>query len=685
MTDLSSFTALAQTSAAGGDIAALLDRLHRQVRDETGCRFSLLFRFDARTGNLHPCSASGLRTLPRDVWTASVPAMRLVEQAFTSGLPVLADRVSGGLAQLWQAEMAAALLVPLFRAGEPVGLLALGLPGSGVVASATLEKAASIAGGFATALEVAQLRHQAELQREIRALLDGFSRVASSALSLITGLESCCRDAARMFGAERAAVWLHDRRARDLVLAAASDPPVAGRITRVPASGADEPIAVALRSERAAIDCDIRGCGERSEPCRLVVRVPLKGRRRALGVLVLDGVGLDRGTDLDVLEDADELGRQLSAAIENVQLLEEVIRSRREFASTLKSVPDLVAVCDARMRIVQVNEAFGERIGVGRERAIGAPIGEFLGLEARNWISTLDLWGKSASTQTFTREFEDPVFEGRHKLTVTTLIGTDGEPLGLVLVDRDLTTESKLEAERSALRDRLTEAEKMAILGQFVAGIAHELNNPLQSVIGHLELLASDKQAPAAIRRRLKVASREADRAAGVVRDLLVLAGRRETKGRRADVNAVVAAAIRAARRGSRRRRCGSVVTDLDPSLPRVEGDSLRLRQAFSNLLVNAIDAAGPEGTVRVRTRYWAARGLAVIEVHDSGPGIPAEALDRLFEPFFTTKEAGKGTGLGLTITKGVVQDHGGKILAANHQSGGAVFTVELPVGSPAS
>ena len=122
-----------------------------------------------------------------------------------------------------------------------------------------------------------------------------------------------------------------------------------------------------------------------------------------------------------------------------------------------------------------------------------------------------------------------------------------------------------------------------------------------------------------------------------------------------------------------------------DDKLPRVQGDPLLLHQAFLNIVMNAeqaVVATGKRGRIEITTSVTRASDRVIATVHDTGTGIPAEALPRIFEPFYTTKEVGKGTGLGLAIAYGIVQEHGGQIVAANHPDGGALFTVELPVGS---
>lgn len=253
--------------------------------------------------------------------------------------------------------------------------------------------------------------------------------------------------------------------------------------------------------------------------------------------------------------------------------------------------------------------------------------------------------------------------------------------MGSVVVARDITRQARLEAEQAELRHRLSQSEKLAALGQFVAGIAHELNNPLQGVLGHLELLRATGAFPKRLRRDVQLIFREADRAAKIVRNLLVFAGSRKLARRRFSVNAVLSRVI-ALRAGACKAAGIEVVRRYDEALPRLHGDPLLLQQAFLNIVMNAEQAvaAAGGGCIEVSTSRVPARHAAVVQVRDTGPGIPPDVLPRIFEPFYTTKDVGKGTGLGLAITYGIVQEHGGQIVAANHPDGGALFTVELPL-----
>jgi PAS domain S-box-containing protein len=408
--------------------------------------------------------------------------------------------------------------------------------------------------------------------------------------------------------------------------------------------------------------------------------LPRRGSRRALGLLTIAGLHPTPAEDVDLLDRLEEVARQVSAAIENVLLLEDVLRSRRELESTFNSMADLVVVVDTALTIAHANRAFASRTGRRAADVAGRPIADFFGPDVVVWLQQLRETGEPAGTS---REIQDPQLGGVFLMTLSRLTGREDEPIGTVLVARDVTQQAQLEAERTELRDRLAQTEKLAALGQFVAGIAHELNNPLQGVLGHIELLLQQHgSVPSGFKRDLRLVLREADRAAKIVHDLLVFAGSRRITRRRLNVNHVVTRVL--GLRAAALAGAGiEVVTDLAAKPPRVSGDALLLQQALINIVVNAEQAlAGVTGVRRIEVRTRAVGRKAVeIRISDNGAGLAPDVLPRLFEPFFTTKEVGQGTGLGLAIAYGIVQEHDGRLSATNGPGGGAVFTIEMPAG----
>src|SRR5207247_2362067 len=184
------------------------------------------------------------------------------------------------------------------------------------------------ADAFMTARELFHLRPAAELHGDIRELLDEFTASLSATLNLAAGLDIFCHGTNRLFGADRTSVWIHDRRARHLTLRASSDPEHLARGLRVSTEDPLSPAAAAMRGARAQI-----GAAD-DETVTATLTIPLRGTRRALGTIVCDGVRVEPGSELGFLSRADELGRQLSSAVENMQLLDDVIRSRRELENT---------------------------------------------------------------------------------------------------------------------------------------------------------------------------------------------------------------------------------------------------------------------------------------------------------------------------------------------------------------
>src|SRR5207248_3748431 len=238
-----------------------------------------------------------------------------------------------------------------------------------------------------------------------------------------------------------------------------------------------------------------------------------------------------------------------------------------------------------------------------------------------------------------TREIFDPVLKGGFLVTITDLLNQERERVGSVIVARDLTPQTKLEAEREQLRKRLTQSEKLAALGQFVAGIAHELNNPLQGVLGHLELLRVTGAFPKLLRKEIQTIYREADRAAKIVRNLLVFAGSRRLARRAVSLPPILQKVI-ALRSAACRAVDIEVVRHYDQKMPRVQSDPLLLHQVFLNIMMNAeqaVSSTGRPGRIEITSKGTADR--VITTVRDTGHGIPEEALSRIFEPFYTTKE----------------------------------------------
>ena len=246
---------------------------------------------------------------------------------------------------------------------------------------------------------------------------------------------------------------------------------------------------------------------------------------------------------------------------------------------------------------------------------------------------------------------------------------------------RDVSERKKLDDQSRDLYQQLLQAEKLAALGQTISGVAHELNNPLATILSWAERLA-DRDVDPATRRGVDVILAEADRAARIVRNLLTFARKRQSTRTMIDLNQVVTDTL-ALRAYEHKLTNIDVVAALPSGLPQVFADPHQIRQVLLNLVINAEQAmlsASGRGSLVVRTWHNGDEDSVALEVSDDGPGVPVEVRTKIFDPFFTTKDVGQGTGLGLTVAYAIVQEHGGRIRVDSRPGRGASFVVELPV-----
>jgi signal transduction histidine kinase len=258
-------------------------------------------------------------------------------------------------------------------------------------------------------------------------------------------------------------------------------------------------------------------------------------------------------------------------------------------------------------------------------------------------------------------------------MSFSPLTSTVGEPDGLVCVAQDLT-------ERKALESRLRQADKLAAIGRMVAGVAHEINNPLAVILGFAEGM-EDGIGPGD-RLHLPVTSiaREALRCQELVQDLLTFSRTAPPATEPIDLNALVRSTGLLAEPRARAQGV-ELVFDLDDEVGLVSGNRTQLVQVLVNLTTNSMDAMAMGGTLRFRSFH--ADGAVCLDVEDTGVGIPDEIRSRVLEPFFTTKEVGKGTGLGLSLVYEILQNHGGSIQICGDAGRGTTMSVSLPRNMP--
>ncbi len=255
----------------------------------------------------------------------------------------------------------------------------------------------------------------------------------------------------------------------------------------------------------------------------------------------------------------------------------------------------------------------------------------------------------------------------------------------IVSSTRDLTEQLKIEGELARQREIVHQSEKLSALGELLAGVAHELNNPLSVMVGQA-LLLSETAKEAGVKARAEKIGSAADRCARIVKTFLAMARQQPARTENTNINEVLESALEVVGYGLRS-------SDIDVSLalmrdlPAIWGDPDQLSQVFSNLLINAEHALSDhEGRrkVKIATRFDARKNMVVVKVADSGPGIPENIRSRIFEPFFTTKQVDQGTGIGLALCHRIIETHGGSIRVESKPGHGAAFFISLPTSTSA-
>ncbi len=418
---------------------------------------------------------------------------------------------------------------------------------------------------------------------------------------------------------------------------------------------------------------------------RAILQVPLTVGNAAIGVLAVDNQQSERTFSENDQYLLSALADYAAIAIENARLYQETKSSEARYRDLFANAYDLIFTLDRQLRIQSINKVGPALTGYREDELLGRPLCE---------IAAADAW--SAAEQRFAdllmgqsiqpfelqlrRNDDEPlVLEASARL-----IQDRGKPGSIHCIARNLT-------ERRRLEEQLIHAEKLSAIGQLVAGVAHELNNPLTSISGYTQLLLRDQTLRGDIREDLKHINVQAERAARIVQNLLMFAREHKPERRMVNLNDEFRNTL-SLRAYQLRVDNIAVVIDFDRDLPLTVADPFQLQQVILNLINNAHQAMAERGgtgklTLRTYTASQpmgdistAAPQMVVLSVSDTGVGIPARDLNRIFDPFFTTKPVGQGTGLGLSICFGIVQEHGGKIWAESEIGVGTTVAVALPL-----
>jgi len=364
--------------------------------------------------------------------------------------------------------------------------------------------------------------------------------------------------------------------------------------------------------------------------------------------------------------------------------------SRERYRSLVENTIDCIVTADGEGTITFVNVGMERLLGVERDALIGHKIWEFYegGLEQARYIM------RRIRRDGSLRNYEQKLIRGDRKIPIMTsatlLRNAEGYEVGTLGIFTDITKLKQLEAKLSTAQVNLAQTNKLRALGDLVAGVAHEVNNPLMASTTMLHVIEKNlDECDEGMRGRVELLKKCNERITRIVDHLREFSRQAEIEKQKIDVNQPLANALLISTQQLMNMQI-AIERDLTDDLPPILGDANLLEQVFLDLFANARDAMEDqqgERRLRIATRQDRLddRPAVAIAIGDTGPGIPPDVQEKIFEPFFTTKPLGKGTGLGLPTAYGIIEEHGGRIDLETEPGRGATFTIRLPAnGGPA-
>ena len=380
--------------------------------------------------------------------------------------------------------------------------------------------------------------------------------------------------------------------------------------------------------------------------------------------------------------------KMLSASVQKFRLLhkpEKGLAATREFLEKImESSVDGIVTTDLRGKVTYINRAMGELIQYKREEIIGRHIAEVYRRGIEQARDIMELLQKNEQAKNYEMEVKRRNGENRIILNSLFLVrDAQNKVIGTAGIFKDITEQKQLAAKLKMAQLHLVEASKLRALGELVAGVAHELNNPLMASQTILHLLLKNLREDFPEKERLTFIGKCNDRIERIVEHLREFSRQTKPELKKIDINLPIENALLISARQLIDHGI-AIVRQLSPGLPKIKGDANQLEQVFLNLIFNARDAMDEAGKVKelvIASAYEAqAPGPGVVvSIKDTGGGIPKEILSKVFEPFFTTKPVGKGTGLGLSLCFGIVENHGGRIAIESQPGRGTEVKVTLP------
>lgn len=513
-------------------------------------------------------------------------------------------------------------------------------------------------------------------------LINELSSVINSSLSTATVFRIMMSEIRKRIPCDRASILLYNERESNLLIFALDTDlhTLLKKGTKAPVEGTSAGWVVKNNSPFINRDLasDMRFPLDRKllkEGIRSTISLPLY-QNRLLGVLNLDSLASFKYSERDI-EILLPVAKHIAIALENALLFEEITREKREWEKTFDAITDLVWLEDGSQHILRANQALLLKTGFSIIDITGRHCIEVLGRIGIKTEGCICLETVSTKRPSF-KELKGSGGSIYHSW-VYPLIDDDGDLYAMVHYLKDVTSQKLLE-------QQLIRSDKLASLGTLVAGIAHEINNPLGIIAGYAEALierCGDEQLATVkafedFPEYLETIHREIFRCKEILRSLLEFARPHGSTFRILDINELLKEVILLINHRAVKLN-HNINLKLGDYVPKIQGNPGSLRQLFMNILINSLYFTPEGGNIIIETGVEYSemdRETVKVLIKDSGPGIPEEIINRIFDPFFTTKPIGEGTGLGLAICHKIVEEHEGRIIVESREGQGATFII---------
>jgi two-component system NtrC family sensor kinase len=689
--ELAVFNTFAKILSSHMDTGSIIQETIEMLYSTMDADAAWLYLADDKTGEIFLKAQKGLDG-GRETLRRLKPGESFNGKVFASGRPLVVKNASlDPRVRERETKRESMAGVPVLSRGNVLGVLGVASRKFDYFSAMDIQLLSNIGGQLAVAIENAKLIGQLQEKMSQIELTSELGGLINSSLSIGTIFRIMASEIKKLIGYDRASLLLYNEKEDSLLIFALDTnmKTVLKKGVKAPIEGTSAGWVV--RNNRPWINYDLNSIkftlDKRlfNEGIRSTISIPLY-HDRILGVFNLDSTELSKYSeqDLQILLPA---AKHISIALENALLFKEISREKKEWEKTFDAITDMVWIEDGQQRVIRANETLLSKTGF--------PAADMAGRRCDEILEVLDIRAACCLCED-TMTNKRPSFRelrggggNIYHFWAYPLIDDDGRLYAIVHYLKDVTSQKRLE-------QQLIRSERLASLGTLVAGIAHEINNPLGIIAGYSEALIDRAKDRSLMDLKefedfpeyLDTIHNEIFRCKGILKSLLDFARPSGGTFREIDINELIKEVILLVNHRAK-RLSHNIEFRLNRDLPKICADPGSLRQLFMNIIINSLyftpeggnivivtdtdfDAAGKEvGTERIK-----------VIIRDSGTGIPGDIIDKVFNPFFTTKPVGDGTGLGLAICHRIVEEHGGSIDVESEENNGTTFIIRLPANA---